>query len=102
MSYIFIVDWTQDTGGTIMAEGNPANYALRGFIIGILVMVVMWFFPLPIAAFVLLFHIKEPFGDIMLKSVPILLLIPIAGWAIGLRIPRGEGAKGKGDTPEWH
>jgi len=73
------------------------NCTFRGLIIGIVVMIVIWFVPLPVAAVVYLFGITHPFGDVMLFCIPLFLLIPVIGAIIGSRIRRTDG--GVGEAP---
>jgi hypothetical protein len=66
----------------------PRNYAMQGLACGGLLMIVTWFFPIPVAVIVWIFDIQGPFGDIMLMSTPFLILLPIIGAGIGTLIPR--------------
>jgi hypothetical protein len=79
--------------------------AIHGLVIGVLLMIVTWFFPIPIAILVLLFDIKRPFGDIMLVAMPFILAIPVVGATIGSLIPLSSnelktGVRREGDTPK--
>jgi hypothetical protein len=53
-----------------MIKIHRKNRAFAGFIVGVLVMIVTWVFPLPVAAIVYLFRIDHPFGDVMLTLTP--------------------------------
>jgi hypothetical protein len=71
-----------------MIKFHRKNYAFAGLVVGILVMVVTWFFPLPVIAIVLLFRIDHPFGDVMLMCIPLFLSIPFVGALIGSFVSR--------------
>ena len=71
-----------------MIKIHRRNRAFAGFIVGVLVMIVTWVFPLPVAAIVYLFRIDHPFGDVMLALIPLFLLIPFVGALIGLFVSR--------------
>lgn len=55
------------------------NRSFAGFMVGILVMVVTWFCPLPVIAIVSLFRIDHPFGDVMLMCIPLFISVPFVG-----------------------
>jgi hypothetical protein len=72
-----------------VARRYADDYAVRGFWIGVLVAVLLWFFPIPVALATYMFPTDRPFGDVMLLCAPLFILIPFASAAIGSAIRRG-------------
>jgi hypothetical protein len=70
---------------------SDGNYALHGFMLGGLIVIVTWFLPIPIAIIINILNIRRPFGDIMLISVLFLGTIPLIGAGVGWLIPRSSG-----------
>ena len=68
------------------------RFATRGWMIGCLAALLIWFIPIPVAIVCWVFGIKGPFGDTMLMSLPFLLALPIIGAVIAEMIRRKNGA----------
>jgi hypothetical protein len=71
-----------------MFKNHQDSYAVRGCFIGLLIMIVTWVFPLPVAAVYYLLNIDHPFGDVMLMCIPLFLSIPLVGAIVGSLIRR--------------
>jgi len=81
------LSWPAGNQGSPMAD-DRGTYALRGLIIGTLLMIAMWAFPIPVIVVVQLFHVQLPFGDIILLCIPLFLSIPIVGLTVGSFVRR--------------
>ena len=80
------------TEGPEFSDNRPSGgIATRGWVIGCLAALLIWFIPIPVAIVCWVFGIKGPFGDTMLMSVPFLLALPIIGAVITAMIRRRAG-----------
>ena len=66
-----------------MAEQRLSDFIGWGLLIGFLVMLGTWVFPLPVMLVVYLFKIERPFVDVMFLCIPVFLSFPFIGAAIG-------------------
>jgi hypothetical protein len=79
-------------GPEFPGDRATGSFATRGWIIGCLAALIIWFIPIPVAIVCWAFGIGGPFGDTMLMSIPFLLTLPIVGAGIAEMIRRRAGA----------
>jgi hypothetical protein len=72
----------------------PRNtYASEGCLLGCLLAVALWIFPIPVAVIVWLLDLKGLFADYMYMTIPFLAALPLIGGGIGLLIRRRPGSE---------
>src|SRR5437868_6766162 len=76
-------DSTQGPAFPEEGESRSHGYAARGCLIGLILSIVFWFVPIPIAAVVWVLGLKGPFGDFMLIAIPFYIALPLIGAVIG-------------------
>jgi hypothetical protein len=78
----------------MIGKSQPLHdtYATAGFLAGLIVAGVLWFFPIPVALVVWLFGLKGLFADYMYMAIPVFLALPFLGAVLGSLVNRSSGS----------
>jgi hypothetical protein len=82
--------WTTLIEEKALRKYSHRTYAIHGMVAGVLLMIVTWVFPIPVAILVYLLDIRLAFVNVMFIAIPFILAIPFVGAIIGSLIPRSS------------